>query len=382
MAAQATTTAAYSADRHTTALSLLNMSGNLPPKVPHAFDAEYLAAVQTVLSRQSPNDLIGAHQFRGERRDRIAGAHFVGRRLPVAPNPDQLIVTNGTQGAITMLMAGLIGRGGTLAIEELSYPTMRQFADMLGIGLCSIPMDKEGMLPDAYEAACRIKSPAAVYALPTLQNPTTAIMSVDRRRNIAEISRKYGVAIIEDDIYSLLPFDLPPPLSAFAPEISWYILGTAKSMAAALKVAYLVAPSAEAAQSRFWPGVRATYWMCAPINAATVTALIENDAADRIIAAVRRETQARQALVMERLRHREFNAIAEGLHVWLKLPASQPRAEFVARVRSRGVEISASDTYFFGKDEPPNAIRFGTGTAPDREAFECGLDAIVRAFDA
>ncbi|MGY4167823.1 aminotransferase-like domain-containing protein [Bradyrhizobium sp. USDA 4529] len=377
-----TTTAAYSDHHTTTTISPLNMSGNLPPKVHHPFDDEYLAAVQTVLSRQSPIDLVGAHQFRGEQRDRIAGARFVGRRLPVAPNPDQLIVTNGTQGAITMLMAGLVGRGGTLAIEELSYPTMRQFAEMFGIRLCSIPMDMEGMLPDAYEAACSAQNLSAVYAMPTLQNPTTAIMGVDRRKTIAEISRKYGVAIIEDDIYSLLPTDVPPPLSAFAPEISWYILGTAKSMAAALKVAYLVAPSAEAAQSRFWPGVRATYWMCAPINAAIVTALIESNAVEKIIAAVRSETKARQALVAERLRRHEFNAIAEGLHVWLKLPSSQPRAEFVARVRSRGVEISSSDTYFFGKDEAPNAIRFGTGTAPNRDAFECGLDAIVQAYDA
>lgn len=120
------------------------------------------------------------------------------------------------------------------------------------------------MLPDAFEAVCREHRPAALYAQPTMHNPTTAIMSIERRKAIAGIARKHGVAIFEDDIYSLLPTDLPPPLSAYAPELSWYVLGTAKSMAPVFKVAYVVAPSAEAARTRFWPGDRATYWMCAP----------------------------------------------------------------------------------------------------------------------
>lgn len=359
-------------------MGLLNMGGNLPPRVPHVFDDEYRAAIGAVLATEAPNALIGAHQFRGMEKDRLAGAKFVARRLPETPDANRVIVTNGTQGVLTMLLAGLVGRGGMLAIEDLSYPTMRQFAEMAGVGLCTIPMDDEGIVPDAYEAACKQHRPRAYYAMSSLQNPTTGIMSEERRRAVADISRKYGVAIIEDDIYSLLPANLPPPLAAYAPEISWYILGTAKSMAAALKVAYVVAPTAEAAQTYFWPGARATYWMCAPINVATVTTLIENDGASRIIAAVREETQSRQALVAERLAGASFRAVREGLHVWLTLPAHRPRAEFVAKVRELGIEISASDTYYLGDGEAPNAIRFGTGTPPTRAEFERGLDAIVR----
>lgn len=361
---------------------ILNMSGNLPPKVPHVFDDAFRAAIATVTEEEAPNDLLGAHQFHGSERDRIAGASFVARRLPEAPDPGRMIVCNGTQGALTMLMSGLVGRGGMLAIEELSYPTMRQFAQMLGIGLCAIPMDKEGILPDAYEAMCRAHKLCAYYAMPTLQNPTTGTMGIERRQAIAAISRRYGVAIIEDDIYSLLPRDVPPPLSSYAPEISWYILGTAKAMAAALKIAYVVAPSNEAARARFWPGMRATYWMCAPLGAAIVTQLISNGKADAIIEAVRAETHARQTLVAERLQQAEFRARPDGLHVWLALPSRLPRHEFAAKVRTFGAEISTSDTYFLGATEAPNAIRFGTGTPPSRAEFERGLDAITRAYYA
>lgn len=359
---------------------LLNMSGNMPPKVPQVLNDAYRVAVQRVLTDFEPNDLIGAHQLCGSERDRTAGARFVGRRLPEVPAPDRIVVANGTQSILVMLLAGLVGRGGRLALEALSYPTLRTFADQLGFGLSPVPMDEEGTLPDAFEAVCRSDRPAAYYTMPTLQNPTTGIMSIERRRAIGEICRRYGVAIIEDDIYSLLPRDLPPPLSAFAPERSWYVLGTAKSMAPALKVAYVVAPTAAAAAERFWPGVRATYWMCAPMNGSIVSALIETGDGDRIINAVRAETRARQAMVAERLADADLRTLPDCLHVWLSLPNNRPVADFIAGVRALGVDISASSTYAIGDTPPPNAARFGMGTPRDRAAFERGLDAIVKVY--
>ncbi|MDL2410714.1 PLP-dependent aminotransferase family protein [Rhizobium calliandrae] len=358
----------------------INMSGNLPPLVPHIFDDIYRAAIAQVLDDGSPNSLIGAHQFCGSERDRTAGARFAGLRLPQVPPADRVVVANGTQSILSMLLHSLVGKGGCLAIEALSYPTMHQFADMFGFRLSAVPMDHEGIEPEAFEAICHKDAPSAYYALPTLQNPTTAIMSVERRQAIAEICRRYGVAIIEDDIYSLLPHDIPPPLSSFAPELSWYILGTAKSMVAALKVAYLVAPNAEDIPKLFWPGVRATYWMCAPINAAVASRLIEGDGATRIIDAVRTETRERHALVAARFTGADLRSMPECLHVWLNLPEQRPADKFVAMVSSLGVNISPSATYAFGNGTPPNAIRFGTGTARDRATFERGLNAIIQAY--
>ncbi|MDQ7251057.1 aminotransferase-like domain-containing protein [Dongia sedimenti] len=359
----------------------LNMTGNLPPKVPAVFDGEYRMAIDAVFREWAPNDLIGAHQFHGSARDRAAGAAFLARRFGAAPDPDCIVVTNGTQSSLVMLLAGLVGKGGKLAIEDLSYPTMRNFTDMLDIGLSPVTMDEEGLQPDALEAVFRTDRPRALYTLPTLQNPTVVTMSAERRRAIAALCRKYGVAIIEDDIYSMLPQNAPAPLASFAPEISWYILGTAKCMAAALKVAYLLAPTGDAARANFWPSNRATFWMCAPINSAVASTLIENGGAGRIIDAVRTETRARQALVSEQLAGSLHRNEPECLHVWLSLPASRPREDFVARVRTLGAAISPSDTYFLGGDgAPPNAVRFGTGMAPTRAGFERGLAAIVNIY--
>ncbi|WP_192859675.1 aminotransferase-like domain-containing protein [Bradyrhizobium sp. DOA9] len=356
------------------------MSGNLPPKVPHVFDDAYRAAVQHVMSSCEPSHLIGAHQFRGSERDRALGARFVGRRMPESPAADRVVVANGTQSILMMLLAGIVGPNRRLAIEALSYPTVQTFAQHLGFELSPVAMDGEGAVPEALEAICRTERPAAYYAMPTIQNPTTGTMSVERRKAIAEICRRYEVAIIEDDIYSLLPKDAPPPLSSFAPEISWYVLGTAKSLSAALKIAYVVAPSAEAAAERFWPGVRATYWMCAPMNGAIVSSLIETGAVEDIIEAVRAETRVRQAMVSESVSSPDLRSRPDCLHVFLPLPADRPAKDFVARVRALGVDVSPASTYAMNDSPAPNAIRFGTGTPRDRAAFERGLAAITKVY--
>ena len=68
--------------------------------------------------------------------------------------------------------------------------------------------------PDAFEAACRNGAIKALYTMPTLHNPTTAIMPEDRRRAIAEIAGCHGVAIVEDDVYGFLLDTPPPPIAS------------------------------------------------------------------------------------------------------------------------------------------------------------------------
>ncbi|MCC4317398.1 aminotransferase-like domain-containing protein [Streptomyces malaysiensis] len=356
------------------------MSGNLPPDVPEVFDARYGAALDSALSRRSPSRLIGAHQYRGSDRDRAAGAAFTGRRLGTTPTPERVVVANGTQSILIQLLSGLVPHGGLLAVEGLTYPTIRTFVQTLGIGVAPVAMDGEGIDPEAFEQVCRTRRPAALYTMPTLQNPTTVTMSTDRRRAIADLCRRYDVSVIEDDIYSLLPTDAPPPLSAYLPELSWYVLGTAKSIAAGLKVAYVVAPDEESAKARFWPGVRSTYWMVAPINAAVMSRLVEDDGATAIIDAVRDEIRARHELVTDALAGIDHRTTPESLHVWLPLSADRTAAELAAGALAAGASIGTSDTFYFGTGTAPEAVRFGVGAPPDRAALERGLTAVRHAY--
>ncbi|PSH60852.1 PLP-dependent aminotransferase family protein [Phyllobacterium sophorae] len=356
---------------------IIEMSRTHPPLVPAVFDPEYRAAMQAVLSRYTPSEMVGAHRWMGTDADRSAGAVFTGRRLGTQPEPGRVIVTNGTQSAFNMLLGGLVGQGNVLAVESLTYPPILVLAKRFGFIPKGVKMDGEGIIPEALVELCQKDRPKALYLLSTLQNPTTATMSLARRQAIADVARKYDLQIIEDDIYSLLPDDLPPPIAAIAPERSWYMLGVAKTIAAGMKIAYVVAPTAALAEAQFWPGVRATFWMAAPISAAVSTQLIETGGAERVIDAVRQEMVVRHRIVRPMLAGTDFDTKDGALQVWIRLPEAISAADLASNIRVRGVNIGTGDPYALPGETAPQAIRIGIGHAKSHSELDEAIRIIA-----
>nr|QQZ51967.1 PLP-dependent aminotransferase family protein [Phenylobacterium glaciei] len=132
--------------------------------------------------------------------------------------------------------------GDVICAEALTYPGLKALAAQLRVTIVGLAMDAEGILPGAFEAACREHTVKALCCTPTLQNPTTATMSLARREALVAIARAHGVPIVEDDAYGLLPENAPPSVAALAPELTFHIAGLAKHVSPALRIAYLVAP--------------------------------------------------------------------------------------------------------------------------------------------
>ena len=85
----------------------------------------------------------------------------------------------------------------------------------MGLKAEGLPIDEQGLLPEALDAACRSGSPKALYCLPVLQNPTNVTMPAARREAIARVALAHDLPVIEDDVYGLLPEEAPPALCSF-----------------------------------------------------------------------------------------------------------------------------------------------------------------------
>ncbi len=260
---------------------------------------------------------------------------------------------------------GLLARPGDVVLSEaITYPGARSIAGQHGLSLVGLPMDDEGVEADAFATACETLAPKALYLNPTLLNPTTHTISEQRRLALTSIARRFGVPIIEDDPYGLLPEDAPPAFAALAPELTWHVAGLAKCLGAGLRVAYVVVPDNRSGWS-FAASLRAATVMASPVTVALATRWINDGTADALVTAVRRESAERQAMARSLLKGLTFRADPAGFHLWLSLPAAWTRSAFAGHMRSTGIGIVASDAFTTG-DTPPEAVRVCLGGPADR----------------
>lgn len=353
---------------------LVDMSMNLPPLFDDPALTMRLWNDIAGLQGEHGLDLLMRYQAAGGAlHNRAVGANWLRPRLGEVP-AERILICAGAQSALLAAISSLAKPGEAIAAEAIAYPGLRALTAHLGIELLGIPIDENGMIPERLEAICKAKTLRALYCNPTLHNPTTATLPLERRKTIVTIAQTHGIAIIEDDAYGAIPLAAPPPLAALAPDIVYHIAGLAKCLSPALRIAYLVVPDRHSG-IRLEGAIRATSGMAPPFNAAIATRWIEDGTAAEVLAAIREEVTVRQEMVTRLLPKDRVQSDPEGFHLWLHLPPPWTRGDFSGRLRSSGISVVASDAFALGV--APEAVRVGLGAARTHGELQRSLMTIA-----
>lgn len=349
----------------------IDASMNLPPRFENrALEARMEAGIASVAA-EGLNLFLTYQDPAGAASDRQAGATWLAPRLPDL-SPDRVVVCPGSQGALVAALTLLAQKGDTICAESLTYPGLRALASHIGIHVLPLAMDGEGLLPESFEIACKSHKPKALYCTPTFHNPTTATIPLVRRKRIAEIARRHGVFIIEDDAYGALPRTPVVPLAALAPERVCYIGGLSKCLSPVLRVAYLVLPEPRVAV-RAAAAIRSFAGMTSPLTAAIATRWIEDGTADAVLSAIRAETAQRLQAVTRLLPAAVTKP--DCFHAWLVLPDGWTAATLAGRARLEGVGLVTADAFALGKT--PEAVRIGLGSPRTVGDLTHGLEIVT-----
>ncbi len=350
----------------------IELSGNAPPTPPLA---ERISETMVEMARdRNFAEFLRYRPSQGMAAHAEAGAAWMAH-LGLEVDPRLVIPTNGAQHGMVTAIAAAAGAGECLLTENLVFFGLKALARFLGLRLQGVEMDEEGLLPDALEAAIKSTGARALYTCPTIQNPTCGVLSIARRQAIAEICRRHGVTIIEDDIYNFLMEKPVPPFASFLPEQTVYLSNLSKPVAPALRVGYLAAP--QSLVGGLLTGIRATSVMVSPLMHEVAARLIETGTAQENGRLVRQEALRRQTLAGRYLGDWDIRRQEASLHLWLTLPECWGREAFTAACLRRGVAIASGELFAVGRQYVPQAVRLSvTGPRTDSE-LESGL-AVVR----
>lgn len=359
---------------------VVDLSLNHPPPLGPLGEELLRSKLEALTAEASLGAYLDYAPEKGSAAHRQAGAEWVARAGVTVP-ADQILIASGSQHALTALLTALLKPGDIVLTERLTYPGLRALGRLLGIRLRGIHVDEHGIQIEALEAALAQAGQApvrALYTIPTLQNPTGSVLPEARRQAIAEIASKHDLLLIEDDVHGLL-VDAPAPVAQRAPDSSFYISSTAKTLAPGFRVAFLSAPTPYI--PTLAASLRTTTWMTSQLMVELVARLIADGSADRLVAERRRQASERRQLFDEYFPGRAENTPTTSHHLWLELPEPWRSERFAEETRQGGVAVTPAQSFLVG-GAAPSAVRVCLGAAKSCGELERGLQALTAVLEA
>ncbi|MER3555244.1 MAG: 2-aminoadipate aminotransferase [Meiothermus sp.] len=218
---------------------IISFAGGLP--APELFPVEALAAASERILRDKPGEALqyGPTEGYPELREWIAHQNGV--------ETDEVLIVSGSQQGLDLLGKVFIHPGDEVVVESPTYMGALQAFNPYEPEYMSIRLTEDGLDLEALETALQSR-PKFIYALPTFQNPSGALLNLEGRRKLVELAAQYAVPLLEDDAYAALYFSGKPLPTLFELDRALGLnnvirLSTfSKTLTPGLRVAWIIAP--------------------------------------------------------------------------------------------------------------------------------------------
>ncbi|MBO1254801.1 PLP-dependent aminotransferase family protein [Alteromonas sp. 5E99-2] len=263
-----------------------------------------------------------------------------------------LLFCSGAQHALLISILASTKPNDFVAVEEYCYPGILAALKNTGRTPVSVSLNDNGMCPSALQKVCAEQTISAVVVVASCHNPTGSVMPNEQRSELASVADSYDLTIIDDDIYGFLCFPEVKPLWTFNPSKTIYIDSLSKSIAPALRTAFIVIPVER--HSEIVNLIRSTIWFCSPLLQELSCDLITSGKAEKIESWQKVEVVRRQKLAADLLPKGSFTAHPSSPVVWLSLPSQWTSSSFARELNKQGVHVT-EDFYFCEQDPTGNS---------------------------
>ena len=229
----------YAADPEVVSLSAGNPS-------PEAFPAKEIAEISARILSENPISVLqysvteGYTPLRNHLKEYMKMTHNTGS------DNDDILITTGAQQIMDLCTKALVNEGEVVICEAPSFIGSLNTFRSYNAKLVGVTVERDGMNTDELEEKLRANPNAKlIYTIPNFQNPSGVTMSLEKRKKVYELARKYGVLIIEDNPYGDLRYSgefLPNIKSMDTDGIVIYAGSFSKVISPGMRVAYAIAP--------------------------------------------------------------------------------------------------------------------------------------------
>jgi len=299
-------------------------------------------------------------------------------------SPDEILITSGSMQGLELVNSLLLAKGDTVLIEQETYGGALTKLNRIGVDIVGIPLDGEGLRLDVLkqkleELKKQGVTPKYIYTIPTVQNPTGAIMGEARRAELLKIAREYGVMIFEDECYSDLIWDGKRPRSLYAMadgEGVVHIGSFSKSIAPALRVGYIVAK---------WPILARILGLKQDAGSGALEQMVLaefckqhfSQHVPKLAKTLAGKLQTlREALAEQFGTSAEFGDPPGGIYLWIKLPDNVDTTRLAQLALAAGVSLNPGPEWSTNKDYARCRLRLCFAN-PEPETIKQGVAVLA-----
>ena len=297
---------------------------------------------------------------------------------------DEILITSGSMQGLELVNSLLLTRGDTVLIEQETYGGALSKLTKLGVNAIGIPLDAEGLRIDLVkqkleELKQKGIKPKYIYTIPTVQNPTGAIMGEKRRAELIEVAADYGVMIFEDECYSDLIWNGERPRSIYSMAGGQgviFIGSFSKSIAPALRVGYLVAK---------WDIIGRILGLKQDAGSGALEQMILAEFCTKHFATHVPRLNKTLAAKLQTLREalaEQFGTAAEfgdppgGIYLWIKLPDVVDTQKLAQAALAAGVSLNPGPEWSTDKAYARSRLRLCFAN-PDPETIKKGVEVLA-----
>jgi len=362
---------------------MISFAGGLP--APELFDASGLReAFAAALADGAAQRTLQYSTTEGDPELRAALAALLTDR-GLETHADEVLITAGSQQALTLITAALLDPDDVVLVEEPSYLAALQSFALAGARIVPVACDDEGLDPAALREAAARERPKALYVIPTFHNPTGRTIPAERRAAIAAAAAEHGFWIIEDDPYGELRYsgEAVAPIGSFdgARDRTIAMSSLSKVLAPGLRIGWLRTP--ETLRAALVVAKQAADLHTSTVTQAAAARWFASGDWAHLVQQLRDEYGARRDALLGGLAEAlpegsTWNQPDGGMFVWASLPEGQDADRALQAALSHNVAFVPGWPFYAGEADR-RTLRLSFTTHTTDEIAE-GLDRLGAAL--
>jgi len=357
----------YAADPDVVSLS----AGN---PAPDAFPAKEIAEISERLLKQQPVDVLQYGLTEGYAPLRDYLRKYMKEKYSIGTENDGLIITSGAQQVMDLTTKSLCNEGDVVICEAPSFIGSLNSFRSYNARLVGVPVESDGINVEILEEKLKEeKSARFIYVIPNFQNPSGVTMSLEKRKAVYSLAKKYGVLILEDNPYGELRYsgeNLPSIKSFDTDGIVIYSGSFSKVISPGMRVGWCVAPSPiiqKMVVCKQGQDVHTNMWSQMVIYE-YVTKYDFEGHLDKLRSLYKEKAQFMMDLLDTQLApYITYDKIDGGLFIMCKLPDNIDMPEFCKEAVKRKVCVVPGNTFLTDENEISHSFRVNFSTPTDEQ---------------